>query len=103
MPQILPFNFGDDEFNLNDAVSATCTATKGDLPLEIWWSLTETGNINEHKLDANEEIDIRVGKKNSMLSIDSVKARHRGNYTCYAKNKAGIAQFSALLAINGDH
>lgn len=37
----------------------------------------------------------------SMLGIEAVKARHRGNYTCYAQNKAGIAQHSAFLSVNG--
>ena len=37
----------------------------------------------------------------SMLGIEAVKARHRGNYTCYAQNKAGIAQYSAFLSVNG--
>ena len=101
LPQISPFYF-EDEYNLNDAVSATCTVTKGDLPLEIWWSLTEIGNTEPQRLSTNEEVTItRTGKRICMLSIDAVKARHRGNYSCMVSNKAGSTQYSAQLAING--
>jgi len=44
---------------------------------------------------------MRSTQKMSVLSIEAVKARHRGNYTCFAHNKAGVAQQSAYLAING--
>lgn len=36
-----------------------------------------------------------------LLHIEAVKARHRGNYTCYAQNKAGVSQQSCYLHING--
>lgn len=36
-----------------------------------------------------------------MLEIDAVKAHHRGNYTCFVQNKAGVSQHSAYLAMNG--
>lgn len=45
----------------------------------------------------------RNGQKVSMLAIDAVKARHRGNYTCFASNKGGIAHYSAYLKINGEN
>ena len=103
LPQILPFNFGDDQINLHDAVSATCTVTKGDLPLDIWWMLSEIDSPSEQKLSTNDGLGItRAGNKLSVLNIESVKGRHRGNYTCYARNKAGTVQFSTQLAINGD-
>ena len=43
----------------------------------------------------------RTTQKISMIAIDAVKARHRGNYTCYAQNRAGVAQQSSYLSING--
>lgn len=43
----------------------------------------------------------RNGPKLSLLNIEAVKARHRGNYTCYARNKGGISQHSAFLSVNG--
>ena len=84
-------------------MSATCTVTKGDLPIHIWWTLSDTYFENERNLSTNDGVVIlKNGQKLSLLNIESVKARHRGNYTCYAKNKAGISQYSATLAINGD-
>lgn len=89
--------------NLDEAVSATCTITKGDLPIHIWWSLYDVEMGGERNLSTNDGVMIlRNSQKISSLNIDAVKARHRGNYTCYAKNKAGIAQHSAFLSVNGE-
>lgn len=89
--------------NMDDAVSVTCTVTKGDLPIHIWWTLIDDFNKYERNLTTNDGVMItRNSQKISVLAIDSVKARHRGNYTCYAKNKAGITKHSAFLFINGE-
>jgi hypothetical protein len=89
--------------NLDDAASVICSVTKGDLPIHIWWTLVDDFNQGyEKNLSTNDGLMItRSGQKLSLLNIESVKARHRGNYTCYAMNKAGITQHSAFLFING--
>lgn len=103
LPQINPFTFGEDEMNMDDAVSVTCTVAKGDLPINIWWTLNDDFSEYERNLTTNDGVMItRNSQKISMLAIDAVKARHRGNYTCYAKNKAGITKHSAFLLINGE-
>lgn len=101
---IAPFSFGDDEYNLNDAVSATCTTTKGDQPLTLYWTVIEADdpNAKERNLTTNDEIEIRNNKRSSMLSIDAIKARNRGLYTCHVFNKAGYTSVTTQLAINGD-
>lgn len=43
----------------------------------------------------------RNGQKLSVLNIEAVKARHRGNYSCFAQNKAGVSQQFSYLSING--
>lgn len=97
----MPFNFGDEELNSNDMVSTMCTVNKGDLPIDISWFHTDDMGIDK-KLTTNDGIVItRTNQRISMLSIDQLKARHRGNYTCLAKNSAGIVQASAFLFING--
>lgn len=102
LPQISPFTFGDEELNLDETVAATCIITKGDLPINIWWSLRNEYQDGDRNLTTNDGVMItKNSHKISVLNIDSVKARHRGNYTCYATNKAGTAQHSAYLAING--
>lgn len=103
MPQIVAFDFGEEEFNLDESVTATCSVSKGDLPLKIWWTLADSfESLAEYNISSNDGIVIsKAGNKLSVLNIEAVKARHRGNYTCYAKNKAGISRHSAYLAING--
>jgi Immunoglobulin domain len=102
LPQIAPFNF-EEEVNFDDSITATCSVTKGDLPMKIWWSLSDSiESIAEFNISSNDGISItKATNKISMLNIEAVKARHRGNYTCYAANKAGTVQHSAYLAVNG--
>lgn len=95
-PQISPFNFGDDTLNAGDTVSVTCTVNKGDLPLTINW------NFNGKEIASKDGITInRNGKRISVLSIDSVQAVNKGNYTCVAQNVAGTVDHTAFLFING--
>ena len=103
MPQIVPFDFGVDQINLDEMVSATCTVNKGDLPIEINWFTTDPISGIEHALDTNNGVVItRSNQRISMLSIEAVKARHRGNYTCVVRNSAGVVHHMAQLAINGE-
>ena len=103
LPQILPFSFGEEQINLDETVAATCIITKGDLPIHIWWTLSNEFQALEKNLTTNDGVVIsKTSPKISVLNIDSVKGRHRGKYTCYAKNKAGISVYSASLAINGE-
>jgi hypothetical protein len=44
---------------------------------------------------------LKIGSKTSILTIESVRAYHGGNYTCTATNSAGLSQFTAYLAVNG--
>lgn len=76
--------------------SLFCTVNKGDFPIEITWKL------NNHSIESYQGISIlRTNKRISQLSIDSVQAEHAGEYTCVAKNPAGITHQSAVLHVNG--
>lgn len=44
---------------------------------------------------------LKSGKRASVLTIDSVHAGHVGLYTCVAKNRAGQANHTAELFVNG--
>lgn len=102
LPAVVPFSFGEEELNLDESVSATCSVTKGDLPLNIWWTFHSDHENSSENLTTNDGIVIiRASQKISTLGIEAVKARHRGNYTCIVQNRAGIAAHSAYLAING--
>ena len=103
LPQIVPFNFGTEQIYLDESITATCSIIKGDLPLNVWWTLTNSFSNIEYNLTSNDGVMITsYSKKVSLLTIESVKARHMGNYTCYAQNKAGLTQYNANLLINGE-
>ena len=97
-----PFSFGDDEFNFDDTVSAVCSVTKGDVPMKLWWTFKSDLEDLAYNLTTNDGVVItRNNQKVTMLTIEAVKARHRGNYTCHAQNRAGVSQQSSYLSING--
>ncbi|XP_061517376.1 cell adhesion molecule Dscam2 isoform X47 [Anopheles gambiae] len=94
-PQIVPFVFGEDAVFAMDMVSATCTVNKGDLPIDIVWLL------NGHKIYSNDGILIsRPSPRLSTLSIESVRDRHSGNYSCIAMNHAGSMEHVTPLLVN---
>lgn len=95
LPHILPFTFGEEIPNQGDTVSVSCVASKGDVPIGL------TFYHNEKPVIDDNGITITKSAKIAMLSIESLRAEHRGNYTCKASNRAGQVQFSAELNING--
>lgn len=76
--------------------SVTCSIHKGDLPIEIYWFRDNT-TLD----DSVDGVTILRGKKLSALSLDSVSFESAGEYTCVAKNRAGVTSFSAVLNVNG--
>jgi hypothetical protein len=78
-----------------------CTVSKGDLPIQITWILTDDSG-QEKILTTDDGIVItRTNQRSSMLSIEQVKPHHRGNFTCRVSNKGGKTQYSTYLHING--
>lgn len=97
MPHIAPFDFGDP-VNAQDMATVNCAVTKGDTPFEITW------RKDGFRLDTNDGVFItRSGQRTSVLTIDSVRSRHAGNYTCYVENNAGRVEHTAALIVNGTH
>lgn len=43
----------------------------------------------------------KIGKRIHVLSIESVKADHSGNYSCRARGLSGMAEFTAPLIVIG--
>ena len=96
LPTIFPFDFGEDPVDSLDTVSVSCVVSKGDTPIEIQW------HFNGRKIHSNDGILIsKASQKNSILTIESARARHAGNYTCLAKNKAGQTEHSSELKVIG--
>ncbi|XP_076672518.1 Down syndrome cell adhesion molecule 1 isoform X22 [Andrena cerasifolii] len=96
VPQILSFSFGDEPANSADMVSATCSIMKGDFPVEIAWK------FNGRTIGfSDQDVTItKINKRMSALSIESVAARHAGEYTCVATNRAGNVSHSTTLSVN---
>lgn len=79
-----------------DMVSASCTVNKGDLPLKITWMR------NNQSIYSNDGVSIsRTNQRISILSIESVRDRHSGSYTCIAENSGGSVNYSTSLWVNG--
>lgn len=96
-PQISPFSFGDEPLNRGEVASVTCVVPKGDLPLDIYWTLNSA-------LIVNGELGftlVRLNKRTSSLNVDSLEAIHRGSFKCIANNSAGYAEYVAILEVNG--
>lgn len=95
-PNITPFVFEGSPLHSGQYVQVTCLISDGDLPVEFNWDL------DGRKLQEFPEITTsNMGRRSSILSIDSVTYSYTGNYTCTAKNKAGIASHTVQLLING--
>ncbi|XP_043064013.1 Down syndrome cell adhesion molecule-like protein Dscam2 isoform X17 [Drosophila ficusphila] len=94
-PKITPFSFGEEPANVEDSVSVTCLISTGDLPIDIEWF------FNDYGISSYSGISVmKGGKRNSVLSIDSVQARHAGNYSCRAKNHAAAVNYTTILVVN---
>lgn len=96
-PQIMPFLFGEDSFNTGDSTGVSCMIIKGDLPINIKWTLNGQPLIN-----GEDGVTIaKLTAKSSVLTIGSIEKEHRGVFRCHAENMAGIAEYSSELHVNG--
>ena len=94
---MMPLSFGADILNEYDFAQASCVVRKGDQPMKISWSFQSADITSDTGI-----IITPLGTKASMLSISSVDHKHRGNYTCTAKNKAGSSRQTVELRVNGN-
>uniref|UniRef100_A0A1B0GLK3 Ig-like domain-containing protein n=1 Tax=Lutzomyia longipalpis TaxID=7200 RepID=A0A1B0GLK3_LUTLO len=95
-PRITPFSFGDETMNFGEPVSVQCTISGGDLPVSVTWK------FNGEDLQPYLEILTESrGQRMHNLMIDSVSAKHSGNYTCQAVNNAGSVAHTSVLRVNG--
>lgn len=96
-PQINHFEFDEEPANVGEVASITCSVARGDLPLDIFWSLNGIPVVSgEHSVNV-----IRPNARTSMLSVDWLDAQHRGTFRCMARNGAGQAEQLAMLQVNG--
>lgn len=88
--------FGDFEVYEGDSVQASCMARKGDLPMTFLW------RVRGSLVTPSSEVQIvKLGARNSLLSISSVAAHHQGVYVCEVTNAAGVTHYATELKVNG--
>lgn len=97
-PKIAHFDFGEEPSNFGDSASVQCLVTSGDLPIEFRW-LFNGRPVNE----VAGITTAKMGKRNSVLTIDSVTDRHVGDFTCRASNSATTVNFTAKLIVDGTY
>lgn len=96
LPKITPFSPGSDAFFPGDYFSVQCSIMHGDAPLKIYWK------FNDHIIESNNELLIsNMGSRSSVLTIESIRDYHAGNYSCFGKNVAGMANHTVALVVNG--
>ncbi|XP_043064024.1 Down syndrome cell adhesion molecule-like protein Dscam2 isoform X28 [Drosophila ficusphila] len=95
LPKISPFNFGEESMSYGEFVNVQCTISGGDLPVNITWTLN-----NQPFEDYLEILTTKRGKRINELTIEAVSAKHAGNYSCIAENRAGIVNHTAELKVN---
>ena len=93
----MPLAFGKSIMSESDFAQLSCIAAKGDQPLSFTWSFHGSELTNDLGI-----ITTPIGSKGSMLIISSVAYKHKGNYTCTAKNSAGVRKQTAELLVNGN-
>ncbi|XP_060529778.1 cell adhesion molecule Dscam2 isoform X32 [Cylas formicarius] len=94
-PRITPFYFEDNPLHAGQYAQINCIVSEGDLPITIEWKL------NGEDIDTYAEISVsKVGKRSSILTIESVSYAIVGNFSCHAKNLAGDSSYVATLQVN---
>lgn len=96
IPKIANFDFGEEPSNFGDSASVQCLVQSGDLPIQFEWLFN--GKPVSHIAGITTA---KMGKRNTVLTIDSVTDRHVGNFTCRASNSAAAVNFTAQLIVNG--
>lgn len=94
-PKIAPFDFGSEPSNFGDSVSVQCNVN-GDLPIDIKWYFDGRPAREYPGITT-----VKIGNRNSVLSIDSVTGKHAGHYTCQATNIAESLNFTSELIVKG--
>jgi len=95
LPKIVPFTF-DDPMSSGESAQVICSVSYGDQPMKFSWSFN--GDSVAALAGAST---MEGGRKASILLLDPLGAIHSGNYTCTVQNRAGVANFTAELRING--
>ena len=99
----------DAHLRLGQRVSMLCSATDGDLPMQIIWYRNDiplsgsSGGIGggDHRRGSEGISITEIGDYESVLRIDNLRPEHNANFTCVAENGGGKAQHSQMLRVKG--
>ncbi|XP_036333522.1 Down syndrome cell adhesion molecule-like protein Dscam2 isoform X30 [Rhagoletis pomonella] len=94
LPRIIPFAFEEGPAQTGQYLTLHCSVPTGDLPLVIEWTLN--GELVSEALGVST---MTVGRRSSVLTIESVDHQHAGNFTCNASNRAGVQSYSTELNV----
>ncbi|XP_067138802.1 cell adhesion molecule Dscam1-like isoform X2 [Centruroides vittatus] len=93
-PVIEPFTL-PASVHMGQRLSITCTVIMGDPPITIQWLRDNQPLVKQNDIKIHNLADY-----SSTLLFEAVKPNHRANYSCLAKNEAGIAQHNAAMVIH---
>ncbi|ODN02698.1 Hemicentin-1 [Orchesella cincta] len=96
-PSIMPFQFGGDSLEAGQMGQLNCIVISGDTPLHFTWSFHGKDSSTSKQSGVST---MKLGERSSMLMIDAVNSDHAGTYTCFVRNAAGNASYSAELRVN---
>jgi titin len=68
----------------------------GDTPLDIIW-YKDTLKV----IDSSTTKTLQLDEATVILSLGKLSKNDSGNYTCVAKNKAGMSSHTAVLKVKG--
>lgn len=91
----MPFEIEED-INVGDSIQMNCHVSKGDQPVKVLWTFNGQNLTSRMALSTQE-----IGKRTSLLTISDVKEAHSGNYTCVAKNAAGVVNHTVVVHVKG--
>ena len=95
-PKLVPINFGQEVFDEGMSAQILCSVAAGDEPMTITWSFHGINISSDSGIITNN-----MGSRASFLMIQSVTHGHRGEYSCRARNGAGVATSTTELKVNG--
>jgi hypothetical protein len=95
LPKLKQFSTDEEPLFYEESFQLTCSVIHGDSPFAFQW-LFQNSTI-ENTFD----IKVENSKKRSILTIDSVSAKHAGEYTCKVLNKAGFSTITTMLVVKG--
>lgn len=95
-PKIAPFVAGPEPAFLGDYFALQCIITHGDQPVRIEWT------VNNRSVKAIPGVRIsNADRRSSVLTIESLEAKHAGLFNCTATNAAGVASHITELVVKG--